>query len=709
MRLRTAINVLSAVILAVPAFAAERKPLVSAAELNGALWTNAAEAVRRPFALRGTLTARLFSSEFVFEDATGRFLLHLDPGQNPRVGDIIEITGHVSDRPDFRTEAWSKTLAVVGHTNATVFAERPLASLRGRDCQALPVTTSGFVEEAFRDEVDPGWFILILRDGTASIPVSVHDDGSCDDLATRLFSRRIRLSGVCLYNIKGERRYTGLRILVCDPKDIRIEPDGEDHGIAAPPVDFTPQAPADVVAQGRRSVRGTVLTAWRGTRVLLKTDDNTLLRADLVRGEKLPSVGASVEATGNAETDLLRINLSQARLRLLPRPSGDAQPTSAGTRTPPALSPADLFLQKPDGSRSLNGQAYGRIVCVCGQVASHPQPGVASATLDIRCGDTLLPVDVGNCPDMLADAPLGATVELSGVCVFETENWRPGNPFPRITGFVLVLNDARDFRLAQHPSWWTVRRLVSVLGLLLAVLAVAGVWVVLLRRTLARRGRELEAEVIARVGSDFKAHERTRLAVELHDAISQNLTGVALELQTAGRRAQEPAAMREHLVRAERTLAACREELKNCIWDLRNSALDEADLNEAVRRTLEPHLGDATLVTRLAVPRERLTEHTTHALLRILRELTTNAVRHGKARTVRVAGCVENGKLLISVRDDGCGFDPSTAPGFESGHFGLEGIRERVETFEGELTVESAPGAGTRATVTLNMPNEEPA
>ena len=709
MRLRTALAVLSAVILAVPAFAAERKPLVSAAELNDALWTNAAEAVLRPFALRGTLTAQLFSSEFVFEDATGRFLLHLDPGQNPRVGDIVDITGRVSDRPDFRTEAWSKTLTVVGHTNAPVFAERPLASLHGRACQALPVTTSGFVEESFRDEVDPGWLILFLRDGSASIPVSVHDDDSRGNLADRLFGRRIRLSGICLYNIKGERRYTGLRILVCDPKDIRIEPDGEDRRNPAPAVDFTAQAPADVVAQGRRSVRGTILTAWRGTRVLLKTDDDTLLRADLVRGEKLPPVGASVEATGNAETDLLRINLSQARLRLLSDPSRDARPVSADIRTPPALTPADLFFRKPDGSRSLDGQAYGRIVRVRGKVASLPQPGVAGATLDIRCDDMLLPVDVGNCPDILADAPLGATVELSGVCVFETENWRPGNPFPRITGFALVLNDAQDFRLMRHPSWWTVRRLVSILGILLAGLAVAGVWVILLRRTVARRGRELEAEVIARVGSDFKAHERTRLAVELHDAISQNLTGVALELQTAGRRAQEPAAMHEHLARAERTLAACRKELKDCIWDLRNSALDEADLNEAVRRTLEPHLGNATLVTRLAVPRERLTENTTHALLRILRELTTNAVRHGKARTIRVAGCVEDGKLLISVRDDGCGFDPSSAPGFESGHFGLEGIRERVEAFEGELTIESAPGAGTRATVTLNMPNEEPA
>ena len=89
-----------------------------------------------------------------------------------------------------------------------------------------------------------GRFLLHLRDGTASIPVSVYDDGSCDNLATRLFGRHIRLSGVCLYNIKGERRYTGLRILVCNPKDIQIEPDGEDRKNPAPPVDFTAQAPA---------------------------------------------------------------------------------------------------------------------------------------------------------------------------------------------------------------------------------------------------------------------------------------------------------------------------------------------------------------------------------------------------------------------------------------------------------------------------------
>ena len=166
------------------------------------------------------MTARLFKNEFVFEDATGRFLLHLDPGQAPCVGDIVDITGYVSKDPYYRHDVWSKTLSVVGHTNVPAVAERPLSSLHGRDCQALPVLTSGFVEEAFRDEVDPRWIILLLRDGSASIPVSLRDNRTCSDFAARLFGRRVRIRGVCLYNIKGERRYTGLRLVVSQPSDI---------------------------------------------------------------------------------------------------------------------------------------------------------------------------------------------------------------------------------------------------------------------------------------------------------------------------------------------------------------------------------------------------------------------------------------------------------------------------------------------------------
>ena len=83
--------------------------------------------------------------------------------------------------------------------------------------------------------------------------------------------------------------------------------------------------------------------------------------------------------------------------------------------------------------------------------------------------------------------------------------------------------------------------------------------------------------------------------------------------------------------------------------------------------------------------------------------LSLNAARHGKARTVRIAGSIEENRLLFSVRDDGTGFDPDTCPGVLQGHFGLQGIKERVSKFGGTLSIESAPGAGTKTTVSIRI------
>ena len=98
-----------------------------------------------------------------------------------------------------------------------------------------------------------------------------------------------------------------------------------------------------------------------------------------------------------------------------------------------------------------------------------------------------------------------------------------------------------------------------------------------------------------------------------------------------------------------------------------------------------------------------------HNLLRILRELASNAVRHGHAAKIRVAGAVENGNLLVSVSDNGCGFDIAEAPGIDQGHFGLEGISERIETMGGSFTLESSPGHGCRAVIRMPVPKESEA
>ena len=128
------------------------------------------------------------------------------------------------------------------------------------------------------------------------------------------------------------------------------------------------------------------------------------------------------------------------------------------------------------------------------------------------------------------------------------------------------------------------------------------------------------------------------------------------------------------------------------------------------RQTLEPYSDDAAISIRFFIPREILSDSTTHTILRIIRELVVNAIRHGHADKVKVAGTLENGKLLFSVSDNGCGFDTESVPGLTEGHFGLQGIRERVDGLDGNFEIESKAGQGSKATVSIVLPsplNEE--
>ena len=244
--------------------------------------------------------------------------------------------------------------------------------------------------------------------------------------------------------------------------------------------------------------------------------------------------------------------------------------------------------------------------------------------------------------------------------------------------------------------------LIGILVLFLAILA----WNTLLRRLVDRRSRELTNERMAAFSSSLKVEERTRLAVELHDTIAQTLTGVSLELDAARDFSRTNAAeMERHLDCASRTLTSCRNELRNCMWDLRNQTLDDISMDEAIRRTLSPHLSGASLAVRFAVNRDLLSDNTALSILRIIRELTLNAIRHGKATDIKVAGCIEGNKLLFSVKDNGCGFDPSNIPAVEQGHFGLQGVTERTETLGGTLTINSSPGAGARVSISITLPS----
>ena len=158
---------------------------------------------------------------------------------------------------------------------------------------------------------------------------------------------------------------------------------------------------------------------------------------------------------------------------------------------------------------------------------------------------------------------------------------------PELTG---VGGDGRIDALAQLP-WWSHTELLIIIGVLFGILATSIIWNRSIQAISSRRARRLAQEEIAHARTRLKVEERTELAVEIHDALSQTLTGIALQLEAAldiGRQAPERA--ERCLTTASQMLASCRHELRGCLWDLRTRTFEERDLTEALTQTLAPHL-----------------------------------------------------------------------------------------------------------------------
>lgn len=559
------------------------------------------------------------------------------------------------------------------------------------------VTLTATVIDAFSDEIDPRIRFLILHDGDAYLfAVYSPDTPTLRDL----LGCTVRVRGISHPENYSTRKHFGLQLSIFDRADLDILHRAENYPFSAAPLDdCTGLRPQEIAALGRRRVRGHVLAVWGGDNALLRASDGRLTRTRLA-GPGLPACGTAVEVVGFPETDLYQVNLARAiwRTASLPPP-----PAEAATNLP-----LRALIRHDAPTPYFNPRLNGRVVRLTGRIGGLRKDAQGCGTFLLHDGGESLTVDATALPTALSALQDGDLIATTGICVLEAEEWRPNLVFPHVKGLRLVPRRPSDLICLAHAPWWTTRRCLILIAVLLALLVGIGLWNRALHRLAESRGRQLADETIARAESDFKVGERTRLAVELHDALSQTLTGIAMEIRAAGKGlATAPENCRPHLVRAERTIDACRNELKNCLWDLRNNAMDEPDMGQAIRRTLAPHLGPASLAVRVPVPRTRFSDNTAHAILCIIRELTVNAIRHGKASRIFVAGACEGDRLLFSVRDDGCGFDPSSAPGIDNGHFGLQGIRERIEAFDGALAIVCPPRGGTKVTVTLTLPKEE--
>jgi signal transduction histidine kinase len=194
--------------------------------------------------------------------------------------------------------------------------------------------------------------------------------------------------------------------------------------------------------------------------------------------------------------------------------------------------------------------------------------------------------------------------------------------------------------------------------------------------------------------------ERRKIAQELHDGLAQELTGVVLALEGCQRALdKDPALLGPQLAKASRDARATLMDVRQYMTALRQSETGGLNLPVTLGRLVDDLRRQTGLQVQMeesGQPRE-LDAVVERAVIRIVGEALRNVAQHAGATTAKVALLYDQDGVVVTVEDDGKGFDvEETFRGAEDrGHFGVVGMRERAEAASGHLVVRSEPGKGS--------------
>lgn len=192
--------------------------------------------------------------------------------------------------------------------------------------------------------------------------------------------------------------------------------------------------------------------------------------------------------------------------------------------------------------------------------------------------------------------------------------------------------------------------------------------------------------------------ERVRLSRELHDTLLQSLVGVALEFDAVSKSLEtNPVSARERVIKIREHVEEYIREARRSIWSLRSPALETGDLVDALKdsatRAVSGHPVTFSF-TQSGEPR-RLSSNVQHQLLRIGQEALLNAARHSGGTAITMALRWEPASVVLTIADNGRGFDAARGTEGTTDHYGLTTMRERAQQAGGSLTLTSTPGRGT--------------
>ena len=225
-----------------------------------------------------------------------------------------------------------------------------------------------------------------------------------------------------------------------------------------------------------------------------------------------------------------------------------------------------------------------------------------------------------------------------------------------------------------------------------------------LARRLNRMAEQLQNLIQARQGL-AALEERNRLARDLHDSVKQQVFATAMQVGAA--RAlldRDPQSAREHLIEAEQLARQAQAELTGLIRELRPATLQDHGLVQALQEYTAGWSRQNDIPVDTSLQGERvLPLEVEQALFRVAQEALSNIARHSAAGRVHIHLSWHPAEVVLTIADDGRGFDPAAVDNLG---IGLRSMHERLADLGGRLSVESAPGKGTRLIAAVPTSND---
>ncbi len=199
--------------------------------------------------------------------------------------------------------------------------------------------------------------------------------------------------------------------------------------------------------------------------------------------------------------------------------------------------------------------------------------------------------------------------------------------------------------------------------------------------------------------------ERQRLSRQMHDGPAQSMTNLILQAEIVERMFDaDPTRARAELANLKNAANATFQRIRDFIFDLRPMMLDDLGLLPTLKRYVQTFESKTHLSAPLITQGERtLSPYVDVTLFRAVQELLSNSARHAHASRVQVTLDLQNDPVVVTVEDDGSGFDvePVITAARERGSSGLANLEKRVEMLGGRMQIASATGRGTRVRVEL--------